>query len=540
MIDNHRQKLKDFLQQELGLVLNRDDHPFYEVKGGFTFLGIFFGTDGKTISRAKERKIIRRLHQLTDPKIHPDPIKARLLLNRKIIGHQRFYGYIKPLEAFARFDELLVKRLRLMLSDYRKKGMMSSRNEMMAYCLELQFYLERPPSEHRKMVSKLCDLVFSRPASDEDPTTAAAKVAAAGRQHRTQARQSHYVKELAGESEVVVSSPGVFIGIRGSRLTLRQQRRIIFELPLSRLRSITITSSGVSLSSNLVRDCAGKNIPITFYNYSGRAYAAIRNPLFQSGDLTLKQVRMYVNGKGLVLSRKVIIAKCRSQMNVLKFYDRHRSHTDPVFHDRVVKALENMGRELGNLRQIKIEGRLAKVRNTVFTTEARISSGYWEMVKQLLPAEVGFHKRVKRGAQDVVNVMINYGYGILYQRVWQEVTNMLLNPEVGFLHAWNPGRPTLVYDLVEEYRQSFVDRPLFSLLTKGTAYRGLRLKPGSNLLSRETRDLVLKTVLGRLSSLINFRSHKVKAEQIIAMQIGDFSAVIAGRKKNYRPYIMGY
>jgi len=40
--------------------------------------------------------------------------------------------------------------------------------------------------------------------------------------------------------------------------------------------------------------------------------------------------------------------------------------------------------------------------------------------------------------------------------------------------------------------------------------------------------------------LINFRSHKVKAEQIIAMQIGDFSAVIAGRKKNYRPYIMGY
>ena len=321
---------------------------------------------------------------------------------------------------------------------------------------------------------------------------------------------------------------------------MRQQRKIIYEQPFSRLRCISVTSNGVSFSSDLVRYCAGKSIPISFYDFTGRAYATVKSPIFQSGDLTLRQVRMYTNGKGLVLSRKIIIAKCRSQMNLLKYYDRHRSKTDPVFHDRVKVVLERMGRDLASQQEIQIKKPYVKTRNEIFLAEARVSSSYWEMIKLLLPAEVGFRKRIKSGAQDVVNVMLNYGYGILYHRVWEAVNAAFLNPEVGFLHAWQQGRPTLVYDLVEEYRQAFVDRPLFSLLTKGTSYQSIKLKTGTNLLDQATRELVLKTVLGRFSSLINFRNQKVKAEDIIAMQITDFAAVIAERKKNYRPFIMSY
>ncbi len=536
-IGEYRRLLADFLKQSLGLELNVEKSPEVKIDRGFSFLGIFFGPDGLSISREKERKIGRRLNQLTDPKTNPEPLKTRSRINEKISGHQRFYGYIKPVEAFARFDEILLQRLEKLLAAYRKTGALNSRNELKDYCQGFHFYLERPAGEQQTRIRNLLDKVFK-----PEPVSSKSKNGpdSGGRRHRTQARQSHYVKEIAAENEVVVSTPGTFIGKSGNRLILRRERKIVYEQPFSRLRTISITGRGISLSSDLVSYCSGKNIPITFFHYTGRACASIRSPLFCSGDLSLRQVRMHVNGKGLVLARRILIAKCRSQMNLLKYYNRHRSQTDPVFNEKVVTVLEGMKRDLKTLQEIDIKPPLKKVRTDVFTAEARVGSGYWEVIKILLPAEVGFKKRVKRGAQDVVNVMLNYGYGILYHRVWEAVTNASLNPEVGFLHAWQSGRPSLVYDLVEEYRQSFVDRPLFSLLTKGTTYKTLKLKSGSNLLEKETRELVLRTVLDRLATLINFRNEKIKADTIITRQISDFAAVIAETKKTYRPYVMSY
>ncbi|WP_322494895.1 CRISPR-associated endonuclease Cas1 [Chloroflexus sp.] len=37
-----------------------------------------------------------------------------------------------------------------------------------------------------------------------------------------------------------------------------------------------------------------------------------------------------------------------------------------------------------------------------------------------------------------------------------------LDPYVGLLHADRPGKPSLVLDLIEEFRQAVVDRPLLN------------------------------------------------------------------------------
>ena len=122
---------------------------------------------------------------------------------------------------------------------------------------------------------------------------------------------------------------------------------------------------------------------------------------------------------------------------------------------------------VNELNKIELEGAYSVTRDRLFTTEAQISGLYWECMKLCAPSELGFEKRVRYQAADVVNNMLNYGYGILYQRVWQAVLRAGLNPHISFLHAFQPNKPTLVYDLVEEYRQPFVDRAVFNILTKG-------------------------------------------------------------------------
>ena len=45
--------------------------------------------------------------------------------------------------------------------------------------------------------------------------------------------------------------------------------------------------------------------------------------------------------------------------------------------------------------------------------------------------------------------------------------NAGLEPFAGFLHVERSGKPSLVLDLMEEFRQPVVDRPILSWLNKG-------------------------------------------------------------------------
>lgn len=62
--------------------------------------------------------------------------------------------------------------------------------------------------------------------------------------------------------------------------------------------------------------------------------------------------------------------------------------------------------------------------------------------------------------------MLNYGYAILYSRVWQALLNAQLNPYDSIIHVRQRGKPTFVYDVVEIFRAQAVDRVVFSLIQK--------------------------------------------------------------------------
>src|SRR5438477_161295 len=75
--------------------------------------------------------------------------------------------------------------------------------------------------------------------------------------------------------------------------------------------------------------------------------------------------------------------------------------------------------------------------------------------------------RETRGAVDPLNSALNYGYGVLYAQVEQALILAGLDPYAGFLHADRPGKPSLVLDLIEEVRQTVVDRTVIGLVNRG-------------------------------------------------------------------------
>ena len=67
-------------------------------------------------------------------------------------------------------------------------------------------------------------------------------------------------------------------------------------------------------------------------------------------------------------------------------------------------------------------------------------------------------------------------------RVWGAIELAGLDPFAGFLHVDRPGKPSMVLDLIEEFRQQVVDRTVFGLVN-----RGYQPKLEDGKLSEETR-----------------------------------------------------
>jgi CRISPR-associated protein Cas1 len=63
--------------------------------------------------------------------------------------------------------------------------------------------------------------------------------------------------------------------------------------------------------------------------------------------------------------------------------------------------------------------------------------------------DLNFSNRIGRGADDIVNSALNYGYAILTSFAWQSVINAGLEPFAGVLHTNRPGKPSLVLDIIK-------------------------------------------------------------------------------------------
>jgi CRISPR-associated protein Cas1 len=101
--------------------------------------------------------------------------------------------------------------------------------------------------------------------------------------------------------------------------------------------------------------------------------------------------------------------------------------------------------------------------------------------------------------------------------------NAGLEPFGGFLHVDRPGKPSLVLDLIEEFRQPIVDRAVIALLTKST-----KLETREGLLTDESRQAVAGAVLERLETEVPFRGRRHRVKSVIQIQARNLASALRG------------
>ena len=72
--------------------------------------------------------------------------------------------------------------------------------------------------------------------------------------------------------------------------------------------------------------------------------------------------------------------------------------------------------------------------------------------------------RNRRPPRDPVNALLSFGYTMLEKEVRTAIYGARLDPRFGFLHCDDIRRDSLVYDLMEPFRQDVIDRFVLKLL----------------------------------------------------------------------------
>ena len=336
---------------------------------------------------------------------------------------------------------------------------------------------------------------------------------------------------------------GIFLGRKRNRFVIKKAGESK-EIVADDVDSIICCSSGVAFSSSALNLAVQNNVQVVFARYSGWPYAVLM-PASMTGSVKARreQFKAYNDQRGFVLAKKFIAGKLVNQANLLKLMAKNRRQTDPNLAERLYKSgkmIDEVNERIAKEQGFSIDDK----RQQLMNLEAEGARFYWDSIRQVLPPELDFKGRETRGARDSFNAMLNFGYQtILFPEVWKAVSYAGLDFYAGFLHADRPGKPSLVLDLMEEFRQQLVDRTLVGLITKNV------IKPGEILatevveegrvLSKEVIKVLLTSFQERLDSTVMFSGQRGSIKSFVQLQARCVVRFLL-QEAEYVPFSLGW
>lgn len=231
-------------------------------------------------------------------------------------------------------------------------------------------------------------------------------------------------------------------------------------LPAQGIKTIQI-SRGAQITSDAVILAIENEIEVLFMDKIGNPIGRIWSPKYGSVSTIRKGQLSFTFSKDAVgWIKEVIRQKIENQQALLLMMQA----ADSTQEQKVKKAIRRL--EDYRTKIEAIEGEIVSdIAATLRGWEGIASNIYFETLNLFIPETSRFAKRSQHPATDIVNAMLNYGYGLLYARIESALIKAGIDPYVGVLHRDDYNRPVLVYDIIELFRV-WVDFVVISLVAQ--------------------------------------------------------------------------
>lgn len=255
----------------------------------------------------------------------------------------------------------------------------------------------------------------------------------------------------------IVDEGGLFRS-KGPRLRLERDGETVVALSVKRTRQIVIFGR-TGFTTPFIERVLSEGIDVVLLSATGRYFGRLQPASGGSPHVRRAQFDFTASkAQRLPLARRIVDGKIVNQRaGVLRAARR----LDTKELQEAVRSLERDRRQCADARSLP----------ELMGVEGAASRRYFAVFRSLIGDEWGFTTRQRRPPPDPTNALLSLGYTLLLHDAIAALETVGLDPFTGVLHEPRVGKPSLAFDLVEEFRPLIVDSVVIRCLNTG------RLKP---------------------------------------------------------------
>lgn len=326
-----------------------------------------------------------------------------------------------------------------------------------------------------------------------------------------------------------VTEPGAVLRKTSERLVVTKDEQQLAAVPAFHVEQVVIFGPA-HLTTPALTFLLERGIDVVFLSSRGKYFGRLVASDSGFGALRVRQYEVYSDPpRRLALARAFVQAKLRNQR---AFLQRRARRSEDTAVEPVIAQLE---------RCLAAVARAADL-DTLRGQEGLATRAYFAAYRTQLKQDLGFRARVRRPPTDPVNSMLSLGYTLLAYNVQVAVQTVGLDPYLGLLHGIERTRPSLVLDLMEEFRPVIVDALVAELVNERILTAADFEQPedgcGAVLLTARGRRVFLERFEERIQTRTTSPDGAVMPSyrRWFERQARQVAQVLLGRSDAYRPF----
>lgn len=243
---------------------------------------------------------------------------------------------------------------------------------------------------------------------------------------------------IMSEITVILDKKKLVVSIDDKTLRIDRPLALPQRVPLSMISRVIVTGNPM-VSCDVWRTLSQRNIPVVLLPVRNKGEAVyLGSGISGPVENRMEQYLAVRNDKcALAICRWLLSMKLKGQEDVLRRLSSDSKDSESI---------------CGPLRKYRADMQKAESRNSLMGHEGAAAALYFRMLAQFIPKKWNFNGRNRRPPRDPVNSLLSLSYVIAGGDVSRAVQEKGLDPAAGFLHTPQPGRESLVLDILEPLR----------------------------------------------------------------------------------------
>jgi CRISPR-associated protein Cas1 len=239
---------------------------------------------------------------------------------------------------------------------------------------------------------------------------------------------------------LAISEQGTTVHADGDTLALRRGESVLRRVRVGELDQVLLFG-GVDITSRAMALLLRREIDLVLLTQNGNFRGRLCGRGSKNVQLRLTQYQRSTDPAFcLGVARAIVAGKLQNQRQILLRAQRRLQDNDLAVVLGSLRVLGQRASDCGNLDVLRgLEGQGA-------------SLYFGQFGKLIRNPAFQFSTRTRRPPRDPVNALLSFGYAVLGSTAETEVYRCGLDPMLGFLHQSAYGRPSLMLDLLEEFR----------------------------------------------------------------------------------------